>query len=111
MGKSYTISRKQAEKLGAARKSITDKRVDKRLQAVQLRGEGMNNPAIAEKLDTDAKVVSRWVCAYLNGGVEAPLVKKGLCLHKKIYRLFRCIFLPLSEFLCNSADRSAFPCI
>lgn len=55
----------------AVAKKIKDKRVDKRLWAVQLRGEGMGNPEIAEKLDTSTKVVSRWVSAYSNGGIEA----------------------------------------
>jgi transposase len=76
MPKTYIISEEQAAELDAARKNITDKRIDKRLHAVQLRGEGMKNPAIAEKLDTAAKVVSRWVSAYHAGGIEALLGKK-----------------------------------
>jgi len=76
MPKTYIINDKQAKELEAARKSITDKRIDKRLHAVQLRGEGMKNPAIAEKLDTAARVVSRWVCAYHRGGIEELLGKK-----------------------------------
>jgi transposase len=71
MPKTYKISKTQAEELVEVRKKTKDKRVDKRLWAVQLRGEGMDNQEIAEKLDTSAKVVSRWVSAYSNGGVEA----------------------------------------
>ena len=76
MPRTYRINQEQAKELEAARKDITDKRVDKRLHAVQLRGQGMKNPEIAEKLDTAAKVVSRWVCAYEKGGLEALLGKK-----------------------------------
>ena len=36
-----------------------------------MRGRGKNNKEIAEKLDTSPKVVSRWVSAYKNGGIEA----------------------------------------
>jgi transposase len=68
---SFKISKTQTEEIATMRKAITDKRVDKRLWAVQLRGEGMRNPKIAEKLDTSAKVVSRWVSAYCKGGTEA----------------------------------------
>ena len=76
MPKTYRINEAQVLELETARKSITDKRIDKRLYAVQLRGEGMKNPEIAEKLDTAAKVVSRWVCAYQKDGIEALLGKK-----------------------------------
>ena len=71
MPKKYQINEIQAQEIAAVRKTITDKRVDKRLWAVQLRGEGMKNPKIAEKLDTSEKVVSRWVTAYCKGGIEA----------------------------------------
>jgi transposase len=71
MGKSFRISKEEAAKIGAIRKRIKDKKVDKRLQAIQLRGEGKKNPAIADKLDTSAKVVSRWVRAYCKYGIEA----------------------------------------
>ena len=73
---SFKISKMQTEEIAALRKAITDKRVDKRLWAVQLRGEGMRNPKIAEKLDTSAKVVSRWVSAYCKGGTEALMSGK-----------------------------------
>lgn len=71
MPKTYRISKIQAEEIVELRKKEKDKRVDKRLWAVQLRGEGMGNTEIAEKLDMSAKVVSRWVSAYSNGGIEA----------------------------------------
>jgi transposase len=71
MGKSYRISKEEAAEIAAIRKTIKDKKVDKRLQAIQLRGEGNKNPAIADKLDTSAKVVSHWVSAYCKYGIEA----------------------------------------
>jgi transposase len=71
MRKGFQINEEKTQEIRAARKSNTDKRVDKRLWAVQLRGEGMKNPKIAEKLDTSAKVVSRWVSAYSKGGIPA----------------------------------------
>ena len=70
MPKTYTISKEQAAEIEALRKTITDKRVDKRLHAIQLRGEGYKNPEIADKLDTSSKVVSRWISAYLNNGID-----------------------------------------
>lgn len=71
MGKGFEINEDEAQEIATVRKSISDKRVDKRLWAVQLRGEGMKNPKIAEKLDTSAKVVSRWVSVYCKGGIHA----------------------------------------
>ena len=71
MPQTYGISKEQAVEIKAIRKSVTDKRVDRRLHAIQLRGEGAKNPAIAKKLDTSAKVVSRWVSAYCKEGIQA----------------------------------------
>ena len=73
MPKRLEINEVQTQEIVRARKATSDKRVDKRLWAVQLRGEGMKNPKIAEKLDTSEKVVSRWVSAYSKGGIEALL--------------------------------------
>ena len=73
MARTLTICKQQAEEIAKKRKGITDKRVDKRLHAVQLRGEGMKNPEIAAKLDTSPKVVSNWASAYCKGGIEALL--------------------------------------
>jgi len=73
MPRTHTVCKQQAEEIARIRKGITDKRVDKRLYAVQLRGEGLANPAIAWKLDTSPKVVSNWVSAYCKGGIEALL--------------------------------------
>jgi len=79
MRKRYIISKEQVSEISAARRANTDKRVDKRLHAVELRGKGMNNTEIAEKLDTASRVVSRWVSAYCNKGIEALLRGKFGC--------------------------------
>jgi transposase len=50
--------------------------VDKRLRAVQLRGEGMKNEEIAATLETSSDMVSFWVASYAKGGVEALLPKQ-----------------------------------
>lgn len=71
MPRTIKIDTEQTQALKTARKAVTDKRIDKRLQAVQLRGEGLKNPEIATKLDCSAKVVSRWVSAYYKEGIEA----------------------------------------
>lgn len=73
MPKTYHISKEQGEEAAAARKNTSDKRIDKRLHAIQLRGEGLKNPAIAAKLDTSAKVVSHWVSDYCREGLQSLL--------------------------------------
>lgn len=55
MPKTYKISAENAIEIEEIRKTITDKKVDRRLHAVQLRGEGLTNHEIAEKLDTSDK--------------------------------------------------------
>jgi transposase len=76
MGKRYEISGEQAVEIAAVRKGIRDKNVDRRLHAVQLRGEGMKNGAVAAKLDANKRVVSAWVRLCVEGGIEALLPKK-----------------------------------
>lgn len=76
MPKTYKISKEEAEKIKDLRKTIKNKQVDKRFYAVQLRGEGKTNQEIAEKLDTSPKVVSRWVSAYINKGIESLYDKR-----------------------------------
>lgn len=71
MPKVYRISKEQATEIKTIRKTIKDKKIDKRLYAVELRGEGLNNSEIASKLDTSPKVVSHWVSAYCKKGIEA----------------------------------------
>ncbi len=84
MPMTYKISKEEAAKIKEIRKTITDKRVDKRLNAVQLRGEGLKNKEIAQKLDTSPKVVSRWTCAYIKGGIEALYQKKRIGNHRNL---------------------------
>ena len=76
MPKTYIINEEQAAEIREIRKTIKNKSVDKRLYAVQLRGEGKKNAEIAEKLDTSPKVISRWVSTYVKGGVESLYEKR-----------------------------------
>ena len=73
MPKTFKIGLEQVEEIKEARKKNKDKKVDKRLHAIELRGEGATNGAIALKLDTSTKVVSHWVSAYCKNGIQALL--------------------------------------
>ena len=85
MPKTYKISAENAAEIKEVRKTITDKKVDRRLHAVQLRGEGVTNEEIAQKLDTSAKMVSQWVSAYINnGGIAALLPKERIGMHRNM---------------------------
>jgi transposase len=76
MPKTYIIKAEDAAQAKKARQGISDKQVDKRLRAVQLRGEGKNNQEIAQILETSSDMVSLWVSAYAKSGIEALLPKK-----------------------------------
>lgn len=85
MPKTYKISAENAAEIEEIRKTITDKKVDRRLYAVQLRGEGLTNDEIAQKLDTSDKMVSQWVSAYINnGGITALLPKERIGMHRNL---------------------------
>ena len=85
MTKAYKISAENVAEIKEVRKTITDKKVDRRLYAVQLRGEGLTNDEIAQKLDTSDKMVSQWVSAYINnGGIAALLPKERIGMHRNL---------------------------
>lgn len=85
MPKTYKINAENAAEIEEIRKTITDKKVDRRLYAVQLRGEGLTNDEIAQKLDTSDKMVSQWVSAYINnGGISALLPKERIGMHRNL---------------------------
>jgi len=92
MPRRYVVSKEEALEIEEARKTIRDKRVDKRLHVIQLRGEGLKNPAIAEKLDTSAAVVSHWISAYkqkergfltISGRINKPYFMERACYGTK----------------------------
>ena len=76
MGLSYKITSDQGKEIASARKENRDKKVEKRLHAVQLRYEGKSNKEIALQLDTSSDVVSRWIATYAKDGLAALLPKK-----------------------------------
>jgi transposase len=76
MPRTNKISREQASEIAEARKGNHDKQVEKRLRAVELRGEGKKNSEIAVQLETSKAMVSRWVSWYVEGGLPALLPKK-----------------------------------
>ena len=85
MPKTYKISAENAAEIKEVRKTITDKKVDRRLYAVQFRGEGLTNDEIAQKLDTSDKMVSQWVSAYINNvGIAALLPKERIGMHRNL---------------------------
>ncbi len=84
MPKTYNISAENAAEIEKVRKTISNKKVDRRLHAVELRGKGLTNHEIADKLDTSAKMVSHWVSAYIEGGINALLPKKRIGNHRNL---------------------------
>jgi len=73
MPKTYKITEEQKAEIKENRKINKDKDVDKRLRAVELRGEGIENKKIAETVEAHPTVVSRWICKYIKEGVRALL--------------------------------------
>jgi transposase len=73
MPKTYKITDEQVAEIKEYRKTNSDKRTEKRLRAVQLRGEGYGNKEIAVLVEAHPKAVSRWVSAYVTCGINALL--------------------------------------
>ena len=80
----HKISIEEAKKIKEIRKTIRDKKEDKRLRAIELRAEGKSNKEIAEKLDTSSKVVNNWVCKYVKEGIQGLLSKGQKGNHRNL---------------------------
>ena len=76
MPKTYKISEEQKAEIEKYRKTNKDKTTDKRLRALQLRGEGCSYKEIAAIVEAHPTVVSRWVCKYVKNGISAMLKGK-----------------------------------
>ena len=66
----HTISKEEYEATKAAAKKNKNKRVDKRLQVILLRYEGLKDVQIGEKLGYSRKVVSQLCAEYKRVGLE-----------------------------------------
>ena len=82
--KKNEITNKEAEAIKEYRKQVKDKKKDRRLYAVQLRGEGLKVIEIARKLDTYPQVVSQWVKKYKEYGIEGLTGSSGGRHHAKM---------------------------
>jgi transposase len=71
--KKHEITPEQLLEIIEARKNNTNPRIDKKLYAVQLRGEGMTNTKIAEKLNITTFSACRWAGQAIKYGVQSFL--------------------------------------
>jgi transposase len=84
MPKTYNLTREQVAEIAEAREKNRDKRVEKRLRAVQLRGEGKRNKEIAAMVGTSSDMVSNWVAAYAKHGLETLFAKARKGYHRNM---------------------------
>ena len=82
--KKYNISSEQIKEITQARERIKDKTADRRLRAVQLRGEGLSDKEIAEMLETTSNMISYWVRLYIKEGLNGLLPKKRKGNHRNM---------------------------
>lgn len=73
----YKITAENAKEIKEYRKKIKDKTTDRRLQAVQLLGEGYTPKEICQKLDADKRQVSYWASRYCQFGIKGLDGQKG----------------------------------
>ena len=76
MPRTNKITEEQMVEIKEYRKINKEKDVDKRLRAVQLRGEGLGDKEIAVIVEANPKVVSRWVCKYIKDGINGLMKGK-----------------------------------
>lgn len=96
----YKIKEKEIQEIKEARKTINDKKADKRLRAVQLRGEGLSDKEIAEILETTSNMVSYWSRLYVKEGLKGLLPKKRKGNHRNM------TFEEEEEFLSEFYERA-----
>ena len=76
MAKKYIITAEEKAEISAARKNNTNKNVEKRLRALELRSEGYTNEDVGKAVGANPKVVSRWISSYATHGLGSLLQKK-----------------------------------
>lgn len=70
MPKTYRFSKEQIEELESAAKKNKDKNVDKRLEALLLRAQGVKRKAVAEKTGFSIAHITKITNHYQNGGID-----------------------------------------
>ena len=71
----YCFSQKDYEQIKAARKKNRDKQIDRRLEVLELRCEGMSQSAIAEETGFHRSHVSNLIRKYFEEGITAVAEK------------------------------------
>ena len=104
MPKTYKINEEDAKIVEKARMGKNDKQVDKRLRAVQMRGEGKKNKEISVILETSADMVSVWVATYAKDGIDALLPQKRGGNHRNISFAEEANMLAEFEALANAGQ-------
>lgn len=100
MGKAYYISPQEAEEIRERMKEEKNSATYKRMQAVALRGEGMNNKQVALVTQYHAKRVSQLVALYKNEGIDALQDKRKGGNHRLLSQEIE------EEFLVQFKDRA-----
>ena len=76
MSKKYDITEDQAKKLSELKKKNKNKNVDRRIQVLLLKKEGLKSKEIAEKTGYNASYVSKLATNYAKEGISVVLGKK-----------------------------------
>ena len=69
--KKYTFSEEQIKEIKSARKENKNKRIDKRLQVLELKSEGKTTKRIAEMTEYGHAHVSSLIKQYFENGIES----------------------------------------
>ena len=86
----YKFNEEQYKEIKAARKANKDKQIDKRLEVLELRCEGMSQQQIAEKTDFHRSHVCNLIKIYFENGLQA-VVEKHYVL-TKLFESFSFMF-------------------
>ncbi len=74
--KRQRISEEEYQEIAAAEKATQDKRISRKLRALMLRYEGLNNEEIGKRLGLSSVRISQYVSEYKQKGLEAYKEKK-----------------------------------
>ena len=75
----YKFNEEQYAEIKAARRANKDKQIDKRLEVLELRCEGMSQCKIAEKTDFHRSHVCNLIKMYFEEGLQAVAEKHYVC--------------------------------
>jgi transposase len=84
MGKRVEITEAELAEIVCLRRKNKDKRIEKRLHGLELRGRGLTNEQVGEEIGVHAQTVTKWMSEYKKNGLIEFAKKHHVGNHRNL---------------------------